>query len=66
MTVATSEPERAVEKYRKIFSEDGIKKIRAIEISTRDDAFNERSLKILRDADAMYFTGGDQLNITSL
>jgi cyanophycinase len=66
MTVATNEPESAAAKYNNLFRRCGIKHVSVIDISQRDDAFNETSLKKIEEADALFFTGGDQLNVTSL
>lgn len=66
MTVATNEPEAAACKYDYLFRKEGFKHISNIDVSQRNDAFNEASLKKIRDADILFFTGGDQLNITGL
>jgi cyanophycinase len=66
MTVATSESESAAAKYNNLFRRHGIKHVHVIDISQRDDAFDESSLKSIETADALFFTGGDQLNVTSL
>ncbi|HEY0458448.1 MAG TPA: cyanophycinase [Pyrinomonadaceae bacterium] len=66
MTIATQEPASAGEKYNALFRKKGIKHVSIVDVSQRDDAFAEDSLKKVREADAMFFTGGDQLNITSL
>jgi cyanophycinase len=66
MTVATSEPEAAAEKYRSLFRKIGFKHVDVVDVSTREDAFNDRSAEKVRTADILFFTGGDQLNITSL
>lgn len=66
MTVATMEPKSAATKYVALFKNLGIKNIDVIDVSQREDAFSEESLKKIEKADGMFFTGGDQLNITSL
>lgn len=66
MTVATSEPESAAVKYNNLFRRCGINHVSAIDISQRDDAFDEKGLKKIEQSDALFFTGGDQLNVTSL
>lgn len=66
MTVATSEVDGAYAKYNTIFRKKNIKHIEMVDVSVREDAFNEGSIQKLEDADIMFFTGGDQLNITSL
>ena len=66
MTVATNEPEEAARKYRDFFRGKGIKNVENVEISQRDHSFDEKSLDKIRRSDALFFTGGDQLNVTSL
>src|SRR5215213_494572 len=66
MTVATNEPESAAVKYNNLFRRCGIKHVSVVDVSVRDDAFSERALKTIEKTDALFFTGGDQLNITSL
>ncbi|MFN2502300.1 MAG: cyanophycinase [Pyrinomonadaceae bacterium] len=66
MTVATSKPVEAGKKYRNLFKKRGIKNIDVVDISLREDAFAEAGIEKIRKADALFFTGGDQLNVTSL
>ena len=66
MTVATSDSAAAASKYNSLFRSLGIKHIDVVDISQREDAFEESSLKKIDMADVIFFTGGDQLNITSL
>lgn len=66
MTIATQEPESAGRKYNNLFRKKGIKHVGVVDISQRDDSFNESSLKKVEECDAIFFTGGDQLNVTSL
>jgi len=66
MTVATSEPESATSKYISLFRERSIKHVDAVDVSLREDAFDEASVKKVKAADALFFTGGDQLVVTSL
>src|SRR4051812_4788482 len=66
MTVATNEPESAAAKYNWLFRSNGIKHISVVDISEREDSFKEASLKKIRESDALFFTGGDQINVTSL
>lgn len=66
MTIATQEPEKAGNKYNYLFRKHGINHVSIVDISQRDDAFNEASLKKVKECDAVFFTGGDQLNVTSL
>ena len=66
MTVATSEPESAANKYNGIFRSKGLKHVEVINVDQREDCFSKAALKKVEAADALFFTGGDQLNITSL
>jgi cyanophycinase len=66
MTVATNEEDDAAKKYNSLFRGRGIKHVESVDVSQRDDAFNERSLEKVKRGDLLFFTGGDQLNITSL
>ena len=66
MTVATDEPEASAQKYNSLFRGQGIKHVNIVDVAQRDDTFNNSVLKKIRDADALFFTGGDQLNVTSL
>lgn len=65
MTVATNQPEAAADKYRAMF-QGNAKHVHVVDVSSRDDGFNARSLETVRGADALFFTGGDQLNVTAL
>jgi cyanophycinase len=66
MTVATNHSEEAAAKYNALFRRLGIKHVDVVDVSQRDDSFNEDSLKKIQTAHGLFFTGGDQLNITSL
>jgi len=66
MTVATDEPESAAVKYNNLFRRHGIDHVSVIDVSIRDDAFDKKASKTIEKADALFFTGGDQLNVTSL
>jgi cyanophycinase len=66
MTVATNEPESAAGKYNSLFRGNGIKHVSVVDVSERADSFKESSLKKIRESDALFFTGGDQINVTSL
>lgn len=66
MSVATQNHDLAAAKYHSIFKQMGVKHVESIDISQRFDSFDETSLKKIRRADAIFFTGGRQLNVTSL
>jgi cyanophycinase len=64
-TVASSHPEGLFEEYEQVFRRVGLKHVHKLEVSTRGDAREKRVYSVLDDASAVFFTGGDQLRITS-
>lgn len=65
-TIATEYPEEALEKYKKVFKELYVKKVNGLDISNRTQAYDVENIKKIDDAKLIFFTGGDQLRITSL
>ena len=65
-TVATKYPEEAARKYKKAFGEIGVKHIEILDISKRKDAYKKENISLIKKASLIFFTGGDQLKITSL
>jgi cyanophycinase len=66
MTVATDSPEEVGAEYIEVFEKIGVKSVQAIDVSSRADAIAEENIKAVREASGLFFTGGDQLHITSL
>jgi cyanophycinase len=65
-TVASEVPDEVWETYHPLFRELGVKEVRHLDIATREAAAADSAIELLRGAHAVYFTGGDQLRITSL
>lgn len=65
-TIATEYPKEAAAKYKKVFGELKVKNIKILDISQRREAFEDKNANLIREADLIFFTGGDQLRITSL
>jgi len=65
-TVATELPEEVGKEYTKIFKNLGVKNISILDIQDRAHAFEEKNVNMLKAASIVFFTGGDQLKITSL
>lgn len=65
-TVATEKPRAAKARYEKVFSSLGVKKIKILDINNREDAYKEENVNLIREASMIFFTGGDQLRITSI
>lgn len=66
ITTATEHPQEVGEEYRDVFYRLGVKDVDVIDISNRDEANMEENADRLRKATGFFFTGGDQLRITSI
>jgi len=64
-TVATEHPEEVWDEYRRLFKSLGVNTLAHLHIESRSDAFASDKLSVLDGAGAVFFTGGDQLRITS-
>src|SRR5688500_10278720 len=64
-TIASKEPGSLWEAYEPVFRSLGVRNVYKLEVETREDAKSPRALRIMDDATAIFFTGGDQLKITS-
>ncbi len=65
VTVASSVGDEQWEEYSRVFKSLGIKKLTHLDVVHRTESIDHRALKAVKDADAVFFTGGDQLKITS-
>jgi len=65
LTVASEEPQAMAETYRKAFGKLGVGRLEILDIRTRDEAYEPDNVKKVEDASVLFFTGGDQLRITS-
>ena len=65
-TVASDVPGELWETYEPLFRGLGVRHVHKLDVETREEAMSERKLRVLDDADGVFFTGGDQLKITSL
>lgn len=66
MTVATSMPLEAAAVYRKTFGKLGVQNAEIVDVGSRKDVNLPESMRFLETATGIFFTGGDQLHITSL
>jgi cyanophycinase len=66
MTVASNETNGLSSAYNSMFRKHNVAHVNMVDVDTREDAFNAVSISKIEKADLIYFTGGDQLNITSL
>jgi cyanophycinase len=65
ITVATSKPEEVAKDYTDIFKKLGVHSVKVVDIRTRDEAHDPQKVKVCEEASVIFFTGGDQLRITS-
>lgn len=66
MTTATDLPEEVAAEYTEVFKRLGAKQIEAIDVSQRSDAAKPEAIEAVKKATGIFFTGGDQLHVTSL
>src|SRR5215212_1681035 len=66
MTVATDHPAEVGREYENVFRRLGVDDTEVVDVSAREDASAPKALEQIGRATALYFTGGDQLHITSL
>jgi cyanophycinase len=66
LTTATESPEEAGQKYKEVFQQMNIGEIDIMNIDTREDANLLEKERAINKATGFFFTGGDQLRITSI
>lgn len=64
-TVASYEPEGYFDEYEKAFADLGVGELVELYVEDRNEASDRDKLSVLDDAQAIFFSGGDQLRITS-
>jgi cyanophycinase len=65
-TVASELPEELGNEYKYIFEELGVENIKILNIKERKDAYDKVNVDLIDEASIIFFTGGDQLRITSM
>lgn len=66
ISTAASAPHEVGVEYREIFENLGAEKVEVITVSNRLDAYHSGTAHVLEKAAGIFFTGGDQLRITSI
>src|SRR3954463_16550551 len=64
-TIASDAPNEMFNEYERCLRGLGMRHIHHLNVESREEACHDSSVRVLRDADAVFFTGGDQLKITS-
>lgn len=65
-TIATDLPKEVGAEYRNIFEKLGVRNINILNVEERKDAHEMHNIDMIQRASLVFFTGGDQLKITSL
>jgi cyanophycinase len=65
-TIATSEPRQSWNEYERVFRGLGAAHVHHLAVEERAEADALPPMKVLEDAAGVFFTGGDQLKITSV
>ncbi|MGE5654367.1 MAG: cyanophycinase [Bacillota bacterium] len=66
ITTATEQPDRVGQDYDRIFTRLGVQEVIHLDISTRRSAKSPSHCKLLGEITGVFFTGGDQVRITSI
>jgi cyanophycinase len=66
ITTATENPIEAGGQYKSLFTGLGAGNVEFLNIDTREEAGSESNVRIISEASGIFFTGGDQLRITSI
>jgi len=66
LTTATERPDEVGREYQQVFHRIGVKKVRCLNINTRNDANDPAVCDSLKASKGLFLTGGDQLRITSI
>lgn len=66
LTTATTRPEKVGNEYRDIFYDLGLDEVEVLHIDSRNKANSIQVKKEVQNAASIFFTGGDQLRLTSL
>jgi len=66
ITTATENPEMVGNQYKEVFAGLGAANTQILNINSRDDANMDENARIIFESSGIFFTGGDQLRITSI
>lgn len=66
LTTATQKPDEVGKEYKQVFSRLGIQNIQVLNINSREEANRQEYCRKLKNSKCIFFTGGDQLRITSI
>jgi cyanophycinase len=64
-TLASEEPRKQWEEYRKVFAELGVRRVEQLDVRSRQELIDDPREDFMKGAAVLFFAGGDQLKITS-
>lgn len=62
---ASSDPDASLRAFGKVFEKIGVAELHCVPLNSRDEAESDELLEALNQSTGVFFTGGDQLRITS-
>lgn len=65
VSVASAVGDELWEIYQKVFRDLGVKEMSHLDVVHRTESIDHKAFEAVKDASAIFFTGGDQLKITS-
>src|SRR5438045_2002934 len=66
MTLASGTVGETVAEYRKVFRRLGVDSVSVFDVRTREDTKSPKGMEAIENATGIFFTGGNQLDITAL
>jgi cyanophycinase len=66
VTTSSGDPEGSFNDYKKTFGALGIRRVHHLHHNSRGEVLDDNLVKRVAEADAFFFTGGDQLKLTSI
>lgn len=65
-TIASELSTNVLKEYSKIFKSLGVKNVKGLSVDNRDECLDLEKVALVNEASLIFFTGGDQLRITSI
>jgi cyanophycinase len=66
VTTSSGEPDGSFADYKKVFTGLGVRRVHHFHHNSRGEALDDNLAKRIEEADGFFFTGGDQLKLTSI
>jgi cyanophycinase len=63
---ASSDPDKSLQAYAKVFKKIGAERVECSPLNSREEANSDELMAMFEQCTGVFFTGGDQLRITSL